>query len=252
MVRAIMDAFFTSNPRRQTDRHIPGRTWAGVSGQPAPSRICRICTAEHRPVSVCRIQRKTFLCSPHRSYTSSRLPAIPAFWCRIPDRIFRLPSRRTADISSFRQQALVPAFYCHSSAEFSGNTALSTRTVPSFSNCWSRSRLRCLLLCAHPIEILRVHAARLTCHVHAHKRHCRACTLIRRRRLHRGSLCTDKIAAALVGSINAALRCSSLIICSSSSLALTDETPKETISSPRKQRHFPDKTSFNASASSIV
>ena len=110
-----MDAFFTSNPRRQTDRRIPGRTWAGVSGQPAPSRICRICTAEHRPVSVCRIQRKTFLCSPHRSYTSSRLPAIPAFWCRIPGRIFRLPSRRTADISSFRRQALVPAFYCHSS-----------------------------------------------------------------------------------------------------------------------------------------
>ena len=73
-------------------------------------------------------------------------------------------------------------------AEFSGNTALSTRTVPSFSSCRSRSRLRCLLLCAHLIEILRVHAARLTCHVHAHKRHCRACTLIRRRRLHRGSL----------------------------------------------------------------
>ena len=115
MVRAIMDAFFTSNPRRQTDRRIPGRTWAGVSGQPAPSRICRICTAEHRPVLVCRIQRKTFLCSPHRSYTSSRLPAIPAFWCRIPGRIFRLPSRRTADNSSFRRQALVPAFYCHSS-----------------------------------------------------------------------------------------------------------------------------------------
>ena len=180
--------FLTSNPRRQTDRHIPGRTWAGA-GQPAPSRICRICTAEHRPVSACRIQRKTFPLFTAPQLTSSRLPAIPAFWCRIPGRIFRLPSRRTAGISSFRRQALVPTFTATVRAEFSGNTALSTRTVPSFSSCRSRSRLRCLLLCAHLIETLCVHAARLTCHVHAHKRHCRACILIRRRRLHRAEAC---------------------------------------------------------------
>ena len=47
-------------------------------------------------------------------------------------------------------------------------------------------------------------------------------------------------AAARVGSIKAALRCSSLIICSSSSLALTPDTPRETISMPRSLLHLPD------------
>lgn len=149
-----MDAFFTSNPRRQTDRRIPGRTWAGVSGQPAPNRICRICTAEHRPVSVCRIQRKTFLCSPHRSYTSSRLPAIPAFWCRIPAEFSACRRAALRTIPAFGGRLWFRLFTATVRAEFSGNTALSTRTVPSFSSCRSRSRLRCLLLCAHLIEIL--------------------------------------------------------------------------------------------------
>ena len=61
-----------------------------------------------------------------------------------------------------------------------------------------------------------------------------------------------RCAAALVGSIKAALRCSSLSMASSSSLALTDETPKETISRPRRLRHLPDRTSLSASAISIV
>ena len=59
-------------------------------------------------------------------------------------------------------------------------------------------------------------------------------------------------AAARVGSIKAALRCSSLIICSSSSLALTLETPKETISMPRRSRHREESCSLRASASSRV
>ena len=101
MVRAIMDAFFTSNPRRQTDRRIPGRTWAGVSGQPAPSRICRICTAEHRPVLVCRIQRKT-------SFVHRTAATRPAVCLRF--RLFGAAFR--AEFSACRRAALrtIPAF----------------------------------------------------------------------------------------------------------------------------------------------
>lgn len=60
------------------------------------------------------------------------------------------------------------------------------------------------------------------------------------------------VAAAMVGLRKAASRCSCLIICSSSSLALTLETPTETISMPRSLRHFSVRTSFKASASSMV
>ena len=59
-------------------------------------------------------------------------------------------------------------------------------------------------------------------------------------------------AAAMVGSRKAALRCSSLIICSSSSLALTLDTPKETISMPLRSRHLAESTSLRASAISPV
>ena len=59
-------------------------------------------------------------------------------------------------------------------------------------------------------------------------------------------------AAARVGSINAALRCISLSIFSSSSFAFTDETPNDTISRPRSLRHLADSTSLSASAISIV
>lgn len=59
-------------------------------------------------------------------------------------------------------------------------------------------------------------------------------------------------AAARVGSVKAALRCSSFMVCSSSSLAVTLATPKDTISIPRRSRHFLDSTSFSASASSMV
>ena len=55
-----------------------------------------------------------------------------------------------------------------------------------------------------------------------------------------------------VGSMKAAFRCSSLSIFSSSSSAVTLDTPKETISIPRRSRHFLLRTSFRASASSMV
>ena len=61
-----------------------------------------------------------------------------------------------------------------------------------------------------------------------------------------------RCAAAMVGSRNAALRCSSFIIFSSSSLAFTLETPKETISSPRRSRHLEESTSLSACAISMV
>ena len=61
-----------------------------------------------------------------------------------------------------------------------------------------------------------------------------------------------RCAAARVGSINAALRCISLIIFSSSSFAVTEETPKETTSMPRRSRHLALSASLSASASSTV
>ena len=59
-------------------------------------------------------------------------------------------------------------------------------------------------------------------------------------------------AAARVGSMKAALRWSSLIIFSSSSSAFTLDTPKETISMPRRSRHLEDSCSLRASDSSVV
>jgi len=59
-------------------------------------------------------------------------------------------------------------------------------------------------------------------------------------------------AAAMLGSLRAAARCRSLIIFSSSSVALTELMPKETIEMPRSSRHFEESSSFRASASSVV
>ena len=61
-----------------------------------------------------------------------------------------------------------------------------------------------------------------------------------------------RCAAARVGSRKAALRCISLIICSSSSDALILDTPRETISMPLRSRHLAERTSLRASASSRV
>ena len=115
VISAAFTADFTSDPRRQTDRRTRGRTSEDVPDQPVPSRICRTCTAEHRPAWVCRIRRRTCPYSPRRSCTSSHPSVLRAFLCRIPGRTFRLPSRRTAGISRFLPPAWVPAFCCRSS-----------------------------------------------------------------------------------------------------------------------------------------
>ena len=115
VISAPFTADFTSDPRRQTDRRTRGRTSADVPDKPVPSRICRTYTAGHRPAWVCRIRRRTCPYSPRRSCTSSRLPVLLAFLCRIRGRTFRLPSRRTAGISSFLPPASAPAFCCRSS-----------------------------------------------------------------------------------------------------------------------------------------
>ena len=64
---------------------------------------------------------------------------------------------------------------------------------PAAGAAGCRSGLCGLLLRAHLIEILRVHAARLSRHVHAHERHRGACALIGRGRLHGGRLCADEV-----------------------------------------------------------
>ena len=61
-----------------------------------------------------------------------------------------------------------------------------------------------------------------------------------------------RFAAAMPGFTYAFACCISLSICSSSSLAFTLDTPKETISSPRRSRHLFDSTSLSASAISYV
>ena len=61
-----------------------------------------------------------------------------------------------------------------------------------------------------------------------------------------------RCAAAMLGLRKVALRCSSLIMASSSSEALTEFTPKDTISTPRRFAHFSDSTSLSASAISMV
>ena len=50
-----------------------------------------------------------------------------------------------------------------------------------------------LLLRAHLIKPLRVHAAHLARHIHAHERHRGACALIGRCGLHRGGLRADQM-----------------------------------------------------------
>ena len=61
-----------------------------------------------------------------------------------------------------------------------------------------------------------------------------------------------RCAAAMLALRNTALRCSSFIMASSSSEALTELTPKDTISTPRRFNHFSESTSLSASAISIV
>ena len=61
-----------------------------------------------------------------------------------------------------------------------------------------------------------------------------------------------RFAAAMPGFMYALACCICLIICSSSSLAFTLETPKETISMPRRSRHLAERTSLSACAISIV
>ena len=61
-----------------------------------------------------------------------------------------------------------------------------------------------------------------------------------------------RYAAAIVGSLRAALCCNSLMRCSSSSLALMELMPRETISMPRRSRHFAESSSFRHWASSVV
>ncbi len=80
-------------------------------------------------------------------------------------------------------------------AEIAGDTALSAAARPTVRGrcrCCG-SGLLCLLLRAHLIEILRVHAAHLSGHIHAHERHRGACALIGRGRLHRCRLCADQM-----------------------------------------------------------
>ncbi len=103
-----------------------------------------------------------------------------------------------------------------SRTELAGISGLPAGTRPSLHGRSRRSGLLYRLLLTHLEEALGVHAA------------------------------------ARVGFIKAVLRCSSLIIFSSSSLALTLETPKDTISRPRRSRHFADSSWFKASASSVV
>ena len=50
-----------------------------------------------------------------------------------------------------------------------------------------------MLLRTHLIEVLRVHAAGLTCHVHTHEGHRGACALIACSCLHRGGLRADQV-----------------------------------------------------------
>ncbi len=61
-----------------------------------------------------------------------------------------------------------------------------------------------------------------------------------------------RVAAAIVGSLKTALLCSSLIICSSSSDAVTELMPNDTIARPLNSDHFLESTSLSASAISIV
>ena len=59
-------------------------------------------------------------------------------------------------------------------------------------------------------------------------------------------------AAAMPGLRSTALRCRSLIICSSSSDAVTELMPTETTLMPRSSLHLPERAAFIASASSAV
>ena len=61
-----------------------------------------------------------------------------------------------------------------------------------------------------------------------------------------------RCAAAMFALRKTAFFCSSLIIASSSSEALTELTPKDTISTPRRFAHFSESTSLSASAISAV
>lgn len=81
VISAAFTADFTSDPRRQTDRRIRGRTSADAPDQPAPSRICRTYTAGHRPAWVCRIRRRTFLI--HRA-AAARPAVCLYFWLFVP------------------------------------------------------------------------------------------------------------------------------------------------------------------------
>ena len=99
----------------------------GCVGSVGPSRICRICTAEHRRFRFAAFSAKNF-----PLFTAPQLHVQPfacdsGFLVPHSGRIFRLPSRRTADNSSFRRQAWVP-FTATVRAEFFGNTALSTNS----------------------------------------------------------------------------------------------------------------------------
>ena len=61
-----------------------------------------------------------------------------------------------------------------------------------------------------------------------------------------------RCAAAMFGLRNTALFCRSLIICSSSSEALTEFTPTDTTEMPRSSLHLPESATFIASANSAV
>ena len=67
--------------------------------------------------------------------------------------------------------------------------SLRGRTVAVIGIGVSNTPLLRLLLRAHLIEVLRVHAAHLSGHAHAHEGHGRARALIGRRGLHGAGLC---------------------------------------------------------------
>ena len=81
-------------------------------------------------------------------------------------------------------------------AEFAGVAGLAAGARPACGRgCRGglRGLLLRLLLRTHLIEVLRVHAAGLTCHVHTHEGHRGACALIARCGLHRGGLRADQV-----------------------------------------------------------